>query len=140
MVRWYRANPLPPHCGPHENGVTKDGKGCSVGPLFVNPLVMNRTPDQTAKEREQQEAQRKIYCEAHPVACNREALIHYHCRMHPELCFSKTPTQNLGTVSHSDVQWGDPETGKTYLIDPDTGQIIKEIGEAVQSPPDQANP
>ncbi|HEY6417894.1 MAG TPA: hypothetical protein VIX59_02730 [Candidatus Binataceae bacterium] len=134
-----QGNPPPPHCGPGENGITKDGQGCGVGPLFhsFNP---NRTPEEAAKEREQEQAQRKAECDAHPDDCNIESQMHFYCRWYPDRCFPPRHVQSLGTITHSDTQWGDPATGKTYLIDPDTHEIIKEVGQAPQSPPDQVNP
>jgi len=136
-----QGNPPPPHCGPGENGITKDGKGCGVGPIVRT--LPNRTPEQAAQEREQEQAQRKAYCDAHPDDCNIGSRLNAYCVLHPDRCFppmSAEQERNLIYPTHSDTQWGDPETGRTYLVDPDTGEIIKEVGQAPQSPPDQVNP
>jgi hypothetical protein len=135
-----RGNPPPPPCGPDENGITKDGRGCSVGPIFAHPFNPNQTPEQYAKEIEWEQSQQKIFCDAHPEQCNRKARILLECRKHPEGCYSRTQTQNLGTITHSDAQWGDPETGKTYLVDPNIGKIIREVGQTVQPPPTKTIP
>ncbi len=98
-----------------------------MGPIFAHPFNPNQTPEQYAKEIEWEQSQQKIFCDAHPDQCNRKARILLECRKHPEGCYSQTPTDNLGTITHSDAVWSDTETGKTYLVNPDTGEIIKEV-------------
>ncbi|HEY6417893.1 MAG TPA: hypothetical protein VIX59_02725 [Candidatus Binataceae bacterium] len=140
-----QGNPPPPHCGPGENGVTKDGKGCLGGPIVRT--LPNRTPEQAAQEREQEQAQRKAYCNAHPDDCNIGSRLHAYCVLHPDRCFppmSAEQERNLIYPTHSDLEWTD-ENGKTwtFLTDPHTGQIIKDItptGPPAQIPPDQVNP
>ena len=138
-----QGSPPPPQCGPGENGVTKDGIGCSVGPIFAHPFDPDRTPEQAEKEHEEAEAHYKIYCGAHPNQCDREARIHDRCRTHPEECFPPVSPEMERNLVHPtrppDYQWTD-ESGRTYLTDPDTREIIKDITPEGTAPEPPAQP
>jgi hypothetical protein len=115
-------NPPPPQCGPGENGVTKDGRACSGGPIIVP-----QQPVQTDEERQQEREQLGAFWKAHPDAWKARNWPHDVCTVNPQACANIGGGGPVAPAGRVDADTIDPDTHDMYRVDPDTGAIIQKI-------------